>query len=130
MTPRFRRLDHDVVQREILSARGHSLDLRTRQQEGGHSVGVVGDHVGGYVVGIPGIRWDKVPADERRAIAEMMAEGSYPIIILATANLDGMFERLQARGAEVVQVPTEQPYGVRDCAARDPAGLLDLEWLR
>ena len=54
----------------------------------------------------------------------MMAKGSYARIILATADLDGTFERLQASGAEVVQEPTEQPYGVRDCAFRDPAGNL------
>ena len=60
--------------------------------------------------------------DERRTIVEMMAKGSYARIILATADLDGVFERLQASGADVVQEPTEQPYGVRDCAFRDPAG--------
>ena len=60
--------------------------------------------------------------DERRTIVEMMAKGSYGRIILATSDLDGAFERLQAGGAEVVQEPTEQPYGVRDCAFRDPAG--------
>ena len=62
--------------------------------------------------------------DERRTIAEMMAKGSYARIILATADLDGTFARLQASDAEVVQEPTEQPYGVRDCAFRDPAGNL------
>jgi uncharacterized glyoxalase superfamily protein PhnB len=62
--------------------------------------------------------------DERRTIAEMMAKGSYATIILATADLDGAFARLQASDAEVVQEPTEQPYGVRDCAIRDPAGNL------
>jgi len=62
--------------------------------------------------------------DERRTIAEMMAKGTYGIITLATADLDGTFERLQAGDAEVVQEPTEQPYGVRDCAFRDPAGNL------
>jgi uncharacterized glyoxalase superfamily protein PhnB len=65
-----------------------------------------------------------VTDDERRTIAEMMAKGSYAHLILATADLDGTFERLQASGAEVVQEPTEQPYGVRDCAFRDPAGNL------
>jgi hypothetical protein len=54
--------------------------------------------------------------DERRTIAEMMAKGTYAGILLATADLDGAFERLQASDAEVVQEPTEQPYGVRDCA--------------
>jgi uncharacterized glyoxalase superfamily protein PhnB len=60
--------------------------------------------------------------DERRTIVEMMAKGTYAIITLATKNLDGTFEQLRASGAEVVQEPTEQPYGVRDCAFRDPAG--------
>ncbi|HEY5435680.1 MAG TPA: VOC family protein [Candidatus Limnocylindrales bacterium] len=62
--------------------------------------------------------------DERRTIVELMAKGSYARVILATADLDGAFARLQASGAEVVQEPTEQPYGVRDCAFRDPAGNL------
>jgi catechol 2,3-dioxygenase-like lactoylglutathione lyase family enzyme len=62
--------------------------------------------------------------DERRTIAEMMAKGTYGIITLATADLDATFERLQAGDAEVVQEPTEQPYGIRDCAFRDPAGNL------
>jgi uncharacterized glyoxalase superfamily protein PhnB len=62
--------------------------------------------------------------DERRTIAEMMAKGTYASINLATKDLDGTFERLEASGAEVVQEPTEQPYGVRDCAFRDPAGNL------
>ena len=56
--------------------------------------------------------------DECRTIAEMMAKGTDAIITLATADLDGTFTRLQASGAEVVQEPTEQPYGVRDCAIR------------
>jgi catechol 2,3-dioxygenase-like lactoylglutathione lyase family enzyme len=69
--------------------------------------------------------------DERRTIAEMMAKGSYAIIVLATADLDGTFAKLQASGAEVVQEPTEQPYGVRDCAVRDPAGnLIRIQELR
>jgi len=62
--------------------------------------------------------------DERRTIAEMMAKGTYAIITLATADLDDTFERVQASGAEIVQEPIEQPYGVRDCAVRDPAGNL------
>jgi len=63
-----------------------------------------------------------ITEDERRTIAEMMAKGTYASILLATAVLDSTFERVQASGAEVVQEPTEQPYGVRDCAFRDPAG--------
>ena len=62
--------------------------------------------------------------DERRTIAEMMAKGTYGWILLATKDLDGTFERLQASDAEVVQEPVEQPYGIRDCAVRDPAGNL------
>ncbi len=62
--------------------------------------------------------------DERRTITEMMAKGTYAIITLATKDLDGTFARLQAGDADVVQEPTEQPYGVRDCAFRDPAGNL------
>jgi catechol 2,3-dioxygenase-like lactoylglutathione lyase family enzyme len=65
-----------------------------------------------------------VTDDERRTILEMMAKGNYAAIILATADLDGTFARLQVSDAEVVQEPTEQPYGVRDCAFRDPAGNL------
>jgi uncharacterized glyoxalase superfamily protein PhnB len=60
--------------------------------------------------------------DERRTIVEMMAKGTYAIITLATKDLDATFDRLQAGGTEVVQEPTEQPYGIRDCAVRDPAG--------
>jgi uncharacterized glyoxalase superfamily protein PhnB len=65
-----------------------------------------------------------VTEDEHRTIAEMMAKGTYASINLATTDLDGTFERLQAGDAEVVQEPTDQPYGVRDCAFRDPAGNL------
>jgi predicted enzyme related to lactoylglutathione lyase len=62
--------------------------------------------------------------DERRTILEMMAKGTYGWILLATRDLDSTFERVQAGDAEVVQEPTEQPYGLRDCAFRDPAGNL------
>jgi predicted enzyme related to lactoylglutathione lyase len=72
-----------------------------------------------------------VTDDERRTIAEMMAKGSFASMLLATADLDGAFERVQASGAEVVQEPTEQPYGIRDCAVRDPAGnLIRIQQLR
>ena len=60
--------------------------------------------------------------DEKRTIAEMMAKGTYGIVVLATRNLDATFEALAARGADIVQEPTEQPYGIRDAAVRDPAG--------
>jgi catechol 2,3-dioxygenase-like lactoylglutathione lyase family enzyme len=60
--------------------------------------------------------------DERRTIAEMMAKGTYAAINLATNDLDGTFEQLQTSDVEIVQEPTDQPWGVRDCALRDPAG--------
>ena len=60
--------------------------------------------------------------DEKRTIVELMAKGSYFGVNLASKDLDDTFERLLAGGAEVVQEPTDQPYGVRDCAFRDPAG--------
>jgi catechol 2,3-dioxygenase-like lactoylglutathione lyase family enzyme len=63
-----------------------------------------------------------VTDEERRTIAEMMAKGTYASLILATRDLDAVFDRMQAAGAEVVQEPVDQPYGVRDCAFRDPAG--------
>jgi catechol 2,3-dioxygenase-like lactoylglutathione lyase family enzyme len=65
-----------------------------------------------------------VTEEERRTVAEMMAKGTYGWILLAARDLDGVFERLRAGDAEVVQEPTEQPYGIRDCAFRDPAGNL------
>jgi catechol 2,3-dioxygenase-like lactoylglutathione lyase family enzyme len=60
--------------------------------------------------------------DERRTIAELMAKGSYASIVLGASDLAETFDRLQATGADVVQEPADQPYGVRDCAFRDPAG--------
>ena len=63
-----------------------------------------------------------VTDDERRVIAEMMAKGTYASIMLATTDLDAVFERAQASGADVMQEPTDQPWGSRDCALRDPAG--------
>jgi catechol 2,3-dioxygenase-like lactoylglutathione lyase family enzyme len=65
-----------------------------------------------------------VTEDERRTIAEMMAKGTFATLLLATPDLDATFERVQSKGAEIVQEPTKQPYGVRDCAVRDPAGNL------
>jgi uncharacterized glyoxalase superfamily protein PhnB len=72
-----------------------------------------------------------VTDDERHTIAEMMAKGTYASINLATRDVDGTFGRLQAGDAEVVQEPTDQPYGVRDCAFRDAAGnLIRIQELR
>ncbi|HET6482514.1 MAG TPA: VOC family protein [Actinoplanes sp.] len=60
--------------------------------------------------------------DEKRTIAELMAKGSYASIVLSSPNVDEAFEEVQKNGADVVQEPTDQPYGLRDCAFRDPAG--------
>jgi len=69
--------------------------------------------------------------DERRTILELMAKGSYFGVNLATRDLDDTFATVEASGAEVVQEPTEQPYGVRDCAFRDPAGnMIRIQQLR
>ena len=65
-----------------------------------------------------------ITEDERRTIAEMMAKGTYGWIMLATSDLDATFEKLQATDAEIVQEPIDQPWGMRDCAVRDPAGNL------
>src|SRR4051794_3855814 len=82
------------------------------------------DQPGASIVLYPPGATPRLTHDERRPIAEMMAKGTYASINLATSDLDGAFERLQAGDAEVVQEPTDQPYGVRDCAFRDPAGNL------
>ena len=89
------------------------------------------DQPGTSIVLYPPAADPGITDDERRTIAEMMAKGTYAGILLATKDLDGTFERLQASDAEVVQEPTEQPYGVRDCAFRDPAGnLIRIQELR
>jgi len=79
---------------------------------------------GTSIVLYPPVATPGLTDDERRVIAEMMAKGTYASINLATSDVDGTFERLQAGDAEVVQEPVDQPYGVRDCAFRDPAGNL------
>jgi catechol 2,3-dioxygenase-like lactoylglutathione lyase family enzyme len=72
-----------------------------------------------------------ITEDERRVVTEMMAKGTYGWIMLATPDLDAVFEKVQAADAEVVQEPVDQPYGVRDCAFRDPAGnLVRIQQLR
>ncbi|MCK9896853.1 VOC family protein [Frankia sp. AgB32] len=72
-----------------------------------------------------------VTDEERRVITEMMAKGTYGMLLLATHDLDGAFEQVQAGDTEIVQEPTEQPYGVRDFAVRDPAGnMIRIQQLR
>jgi len=82
------------------------------------------DQPGTSIVLYPPAASPGVTDEEKRTIAEMMAKGSYGILLLATKDVDAAFEKIQARGAEVVEEPTDQPYGVRDCAVRDPAGNL------
>jgi catechol 2,3-dioxygenase-like lactoylglutathione lyase family enzyme len=84
------------------------------------------------VVLYPPVATPGLTEEERRTIEEMMAKGTFAGVNLATVDLDGTFERLQASSAaEVVQEPVEQPYGVRDCAVRDPAGnLIRIQELR
>ena|SRR5690349_20791557 len=72
-----------------------------------------------------------ITEDERRTVMEMMAKGTYGILTLATTDLDGTFAKLQASDVDIVQEPIDQPYGIRDCAVRDPAGnLLRINQLR
>ena len=87
------------------------------------TVGPVGQPATSVVLDPPGAS-PGVTDDERRTITEMMAKGTYAMLLLTTRDLDAAFARLQAGDADVVQEPTEQPYGVRDCAVRDPAGNL------
>lgn len=87
------------------------------------TVGPAGQPDTSIVLNPPGVD-PGITDDERRTIAEMMAKGTYGGILLATPDLDGVFERLQATSADIVQEPTDQPYGVRDLAVRDPAGNL------
>ncbi len=88
------------------------------------------DQPGTSIVLYPPAATPGITDDERRTIAEMMAKGTYAVVLLATKDLDSTFERLQAN-ADIVQEPTEQPYGVRDCAVRDPAGnLIRIQELR
>jgi catechol 2,3-dioxygenase-like lactoylglutathione lyase family enzyme len=82
------------------------------------------DQPGTSIVLYPPAATPGITEDGRRTIAEMMAKGTYASINLATTDLDATFERLQAGDAEVVQEPIDQPYGIRDCAFRDPAGNL------
>ena len=102
------------------------FEVRADVERGGLHWITVGpaDQPGTSIVLYPPEADPGVTDDERRTIAEMMAKGTYAAILLATRDLDGTFERVQAGDAEVVQEPAEQPYGVRDCAFRDPAGNL------
>jgi catechol 2,3-dioxygenase-like lactoylglutathione lyase family enzyme len=80
------------------------------------------DQPGTNIVLFPPTATPGITDDERRTIEEMMAKGTFATLLLATSDLDGTFAQLQASDTEIVQEPIEQPYGVRDCAVRDPAG--------
>jgi len=89
------------------------------------------DQPGTSIVLYPPAATPGITDEERRTVAEMMAKGTFASINLATTDLDATFERLQTGDVEVVQEPTEQPYGVRDCSFRDPAGnLIRIQELR
>ena len=82
----------------------------------GRQAGAVGAHC---AVVDPG-----VTEEERRTIVEMMAKGTFAMMTMASKDLDATFEQVRAAGAEIVQEPTDQPWGTRDCAVRDPSGNL------
>jgi catechol 2,3-dioxygenase-like lactoylglutathione lyase family enzyme len=102
------------------------FEVRNDVEYGGNHWITVGppDQPGTSIVLYPPAATPGLTDEERRTIDEMMAKGTYGHIILASRDVDAAFERVQAKGAEVVQEPTDQPYGVRDCAFRDPAGNL------
>jgi uncharacterized glyoxalase superfamily protein PhnB len=110
------------------------FEVRNDVEYGGMHWITVGspDQPGTSIVLYPSAATPGITDDERRTIAEMMAKGTYASINLATKDVDGTFARLQASdAAEVVQEPTDQPYGVRDCSFRDPAGnLIRIQELR
>lgn len=109
------------------------FEVRADVEYGGMHWITVGpaDQPGTSIVLFPPAASPGVTDDERRTVAEMMAKGTYAAINLATRDLDATFARLQAGEAEVVQEPIDQPYGVRDCAFRDPAGnLIRIQELR
>jgi uncharacterized glyoxalase superfamily protein PhnB len=109
------------------------FEVRNDVEYGGMHWITVGptDQPGTSIVLYPPDATPGITEDERRTIGEMMAKGTFASINLATEDLDSTFERVQSGDAEVVQEPTEQPYGVRDCSVRDPAGnLIRIQELR
>ena len=120
-------LPHDDAEASLAFYRDTlGFEVRNQVEYAGNHWNTVGppDQPGTSIVLYPPAATPGLTDDERRTIAEMMAKGTYASINLATPDLDGLFERVQAGDAEVVQEPTDQPYGIRDCAVRDPAGNL------
>lgn len=118
-------LPHDDAEAALAFYRDTlGFELRNDVAYGGNrwlTVGPAGQP-GVSIVLYPPAATPGITDDERRTIAEMMAKGTFASVLLATKDLAGAFERLQATDTEIVQEPTDQPYGVRDCAVRDPAG--------
>lgn len=56
------------------------------------------------------------------ALQELLVKGSLPFLVFATDDVDALFEKVRASGAEVLQEPIDQGWGPRDCAFRDPSG--------
>jgi len=100
------------------------FEVRNQVEQGGMHWNTVGppDQPDVNIVLTPPGADPGITDDERRTVAEMMAKGTYASIMLATSDLDGTFERVQAGNVDIVQEPTDQPWGARDCALRDPAG--------
>jgi uncharacterized glyoxalase superfamily protein PhnB len=105
---------------------GLGFELRNDVEYGGMHWLTLGppEQPGTSVVLYPPAATPGLTEDERRVVGEMMAKGTFASLNLASGDLDGAFERLVASGADVVQEPVDQPYGLRDCAFRDPAGNL------
>jgi uncharacterized glyoxalase superfamily protein PhnB len=120
-------LPHDDVEASLAFYRDTlGFEVRNDVEYAGMHWLTVGppDQPGTSIVLYPPTATPGLTDEERRTVSEMMAKGTYASINLATRDLDGTFERLQGGDAEVVQEPTDQPWGVRDCAFRDPAGCL------
>ena len=118
-------LPHDDPDASLAFYRGTlGFEIRGDVGYGGMRWITVGppDQPGTSIVQHPPAADPGITDDERRTITEMMAKGTYSGILLASENLDDTFARVQSGDVEVVQEPTDQPYGVRDCAFRDPAG--------
>jgi catechol 2,3-dioxygenase-like lactoylglutathione lyase family enzyme len=127
-------LPHDDPEASLVFYRDTlGFEVRNDVEYGGMHWITIGpaDQPGTSIVLYPPAASPGITDDERRTIAEMMAKGTYGGINLATPDLDGVFERLQAKDADIVQEPTDQPWGVRDCAVRDPAGnMIRIQQLR
>jgi catechol 2,3-dioxygenase-like lactoylglutathione lyase family enzyme len=118
-------LPHDDPEATLAFYRdGLGFEVRNEVEYGGMHWITVGPprQPGTSIVLYPPAATPGLTEEEQRTVAEMMAKGTYAGINLSSPNLEEVFEKLEASNGEVVQEPTDQPYGVRDCAFRDPAG--------